>query len=142
MNDIGHKHQKPPFFACQTPASERRYRKKQFTHPQNTDLPPILHKNKKKTLSYPSKEDLASFEGRQKACRNGLVEPPKNGLLVPDLVPVAYEVLDAWKILIKGTSSCDSRPCLQVHVGQTGHDIQNCHGPNQTVQTVEASTYG
>lgn len=30
------------------------------------------------------------------------LEPPKNGLLVPDLIPVAYEVLDAWKLLIKG----------------------------------------
>ncbi|KAL8535551.1 hypothetical protein ACS0TY_011250 [Phlomoides rotata] len=25
------------------------------------------------------------------------LEPPKNGLLVPDLIPVAYEVLDTWK---------------------------------------------
>lgn len=32
------------------------------------------------------------------------LEPPKNGLLVPDLVPVAYEVFDAWKLLIKGLS--------------------------------------
>ncbi|KAI3714133.1 hypothetical protein L1987_72723 [Smallanthus sonchifolius] len=65
------------------------------------------------------------------------LEPPKNGLLVPDLVPVAYEVLDAWKILIKGLSqllhvipvhACSE--CSEVHVGQSGHDIQNCHGPN------------
>jgi len=32
------------------------------------------------------------------------LEPPKNGLLVPELVPVAYEVFDAWKLLIKGLS--------------------------------------
>lgn len=30
------------------------------------------------------------------------LEPPKNGLLVPDLVSVAYEVLDQWKVLVGG----------------------------------------
>lgn len=32
------------------------------------------------------------------------LEPPKNGLLVPELIPVAYEVLDNWKVLIRGLS--------------------------------------
>lgn len=32
------------------------------------------------------------------------LEPPKNGLLVPELVPVAYDVLDNWKVLIQGLS--------------------------------------
>lgn len=32
------------------------------------------------------------------------LEPPKNGLLVPELIPVAYEVLESWKVLIKGLS--------------------------------------
>ena len=32
------------------------------------------------------------------------LEPPKNGLLLPELVPVAYEVLDNWKVLIRGVS--------------------------------------
>lgn len=27
---------------------------------------------------------------------------PENGIHVPELIPVAYEVLDAWKSLIKG----------------------------------------
>lgn len=30
--------------------------------------------------------------------------PPKNGLLVPGLIPVAYQVLDAWMVLIKGVA--------------------------------------
>ncbi|KAJ8555713.1 hypothetical protein K7X08_013209 [Anisodus acutangulus] len=30
------------------------------------------------------------------------LEPSKNGLLVPDLIPVAYGLLDDWKLLIKG----------------------------------------
>lgn len=32
------------------------------------------------------------------------LEPPKNGLLVPGLIPVAYDVLNAWKVLIKGVA--------------------------------------
>lgn len=32
------------------------------------------------------------------------LQPPKNGVLVPELVPVAYQVLDAWKILINGVA--------------------------------------
>jgi hypothetical protein len=32
------------------------------------------------------------------------LEAPKNGLLVPELVPVAYDVLHNWKVLIRGLS--------------------------------------
>lgn len=32
------------------------------------------------------------------------LDPPKNGLLVPELIPVAYEVLEHWKVLIRGLS--------------------------------------
>ena len=32
------------------------------------------------------------------------LEAPKNGLLVLELVPVAYDVLDNWKVLIRGFS--------------------------------------
>ncbi|KAF8414314.1 hypothetical protein HHK36_002316 [Tetracentron sinense] len=64
------------------------------------------------------------------------LEPPKNGLLLSDLIPVAYEVLEAWKVLIKGLAQllhvipvhgCSN--CPEVHVGQHGHKIQDCHGP-------------
>ncbi|KAL8480176.1 hypothetical protein ACS0TY_026916 [Phlomoides rotata] len=64
------------------------------------------------------------------------LEPPKNGLLVPDLIPVAYEVLDTWKVLIKGLAqllhfipvhACSE--CSEIHVARFGHKIQNCHGP-------------
>lgn len=30
------------------------------------------------------------------------LEPPKNGLLVPELIPIAHEVLNAWEGLIRG----------------------------------------
>ncbi|KAL8228857.1 hypothetical protein R6Q57_013757 [Mikania cordata] len=130
---------KASIFACQTPAHNRRC-KKRTTHPQNTDLPPILPRNKKKPYPIPLKKILEASRADKKLAEMGIekpLEPPKNGLLVPDFIPVAYEVLDAWKILIKGLSqllhvipvhACSE--CSEVHVGQTGHDIQNCHGPN------------
>ncbi|RWR79969.1 APO protein 1, chloroplastic isoform X2 [Cinnamomum micranthum f. kanehirae] len=62
--------------------------------------------------------------------------PPKNGLLVHDLIPVAYEVLEAWKVLIKGLAQLLSvipvygcSECPEIHVGQVGHQIQDCRGP-------------
>lgn len=32
------------------------------------------------------------------------LEPPRNGILVPELIPVAHTVLENWKVLIKGLS--------------------------------------
>nr|XP_043608047.1 APO protein 1, chloroplastic isoform X1 [Erigeron canadensis]XP_043608048.1 APO protein 1, chloroplastic isoform X1 [Erigeron canadensis] len=120
---------------------DSRYRKKRLTHhhPQNTDLPPILSKTKKKPFPIPLKKILQTSRADKKLAEMGIekpLEPPKNGILVPDLVPVANEVLDAWKFLIRGLShllhvipvhACSE--CSEVHVGQTGHDIQSCHGP-------------
>ncbi|OIV98949.1 hypothetical protein TanjilG_07384 [Lupinus angustifolius] len=63
------------------------------------------------------------------------LEPPKNGLLVPHLVPVAYEVFDAWKLLIKGLAQLlhvipvhGCSQCSEVHVGQNAHHILDCAG--------------
>lgn len=64
------------------------------------------------------------------------LEPPKNGLVVPELIPVAYEVVGAWKILISGLArllhvvpvhACSE--CSDVHVALAGHNIQDCCGP-------------
>ncbi|XP_043696886.1 APO protein 1, chloroplastic-like [Telopea speciosissima] len=64
------------------------------------------------------------------------LQPPQNGILVPDLIPIAYDVLEAWKILIRGLGQLlyvvpvyDCSDCSEVHVGQTGHNFQDCHGP-------------
>ncbi|KAJ1403757.1 APO domain [Sesbania bispinosa] len=67
------------------------------------------------------------------------LEPPKNGLLVPDLVPVAYEVFDTWKLLIKGLAQLlhvipvhGCSECSEVHVAQAGHHILDCEGPTSS----------
>lgn len=73
--------------------------------PQNVDFPPVLPKKKKKPFPIPFKEIKQAAREDKKLAEMGIekpLEPPKNGLLVPELIPVAYEVLDAWKLLIKG----------------------------------------
>ncbi|PON78237.1 APO domain containing protein [Trema orientale] len=112
--------------------------KRQESYPQNVDLPPILPKKKKKPYPIPFKKIKQAAKQDKKLAERGIekpLEPPKNGLLVPDLIPVAYRVLDAWKILIKGVAqlwhvipvyACSE--CSEVHVAETGHRIQNCLG--------------
>lgn len=127
-------------FCCtgQTPA--RRFGlKKQELNTQNVDLPPILPKKKKKPFPIPFKMIRRAAKADKKLAEMGIekpLDPPKNGLLVPDLIPVAYEVLDYWKILIRGVAqllhvvpvyACSE--CSEIHVAHSGHDIRSCEGP-------------
>ncbi|XP_024021486.1 APO protein 1, chloroplastic [Morus notabilis] len=112
--------------------------RKQGSYPQNVDLPPILPKKKKKPFPIPLKKMKQAARQDKKLAEMGIekpLDPPKNGLLVPDLIPVAYHVLDAWKILIKGVAqllhvvpvyACSE--CSEVHVAQAGHQIKDCKG--------------
>ncbi|XP_021902383.1 APO protein 1, chloroplastic isoform X2 [Carica papaya] len=127
-------------FLCssQKPREDFPFKRKQV-RPQNVDLPPILPKRKKKPYPVPIKKILQASRKDKKLAQMGIekpLEPPKNGLLVPDLIPVAYEVLDAWKILIKGLAQLlhvipvyGCSECSEVHVAEAGHHIQNCCGP-------------
>ena len=80
-------------------------RKKQ--EPQNVDLPELHPKNKKKPFPVPIKKMLQASRRDKRLAQMHIekpLEPPKNGLLVLELVPVAHEVLDNWKVLIRGLS--------------------------------------
>lgn len=113
--------------------------KKHEKLPQNVDLPAKLPKKKKKPFPIPIKEILQAARADKKLAQMGIekhLEPPKNGLLVPKLVPVAHEVINAWKDLIRGVAqllhvvpvhACSE--CPEIHIAQTGHHIQNCCGP-------------
>lgn len=82
-----------------------RNKKQHEALPQNADLPPILPKNKKKPFPIPLKKILQASRADKKLAEMGIekhLEPPKNGLLVAELIPVAYELIDAWKVLIGG----------------------------------------
>lgn len=118
------------------PASKRHERYQQ--QPQNVDLPELHPKNKKKPFPVPIKKMLQASRQNRRLAQMRIekpLEPPKNGLLLPELVPVAYEVLDNWKVLIRGLSELlnvvtvyGCRKCPQVHVGPVGHEIQDCYG--------------
>ncbi|KAH6790706.1 APO RNA-binding protein [Perilla frutescens var. frutescens] len=107
--------------------------------PQNVDLPPILPKKKKKPYPIPLKKIQEAAKADKKLAQMGIekpLEPPRNGILVRDLIPVAYEVVDAWKVLIRGLAqllnvvpfhACSE--CSEIHVAHIGHEIQDCHGP-------------
>ncbi|XP_030546422.1 APO protein 1, chloroplastic isoform X2 [Rhodamnia argentea] len=122
--------------ASQRPRQDSSVKKKAL--PQNVDLPPVLPKKKKKPYPVPLKKILRESRMNKKLAQMGIekpLEPPKNGLLVPGLIPVAYDVLNAWKVLIKGVSqllhvipvyACSK--CPEVHVAETGHKIQDCLG--------------
>lgn len=69
--------------------------KKRHVSTQNVDLPPVLPKNKKKPYPIPFKQIQEAAKKDKKLAQMGIekhLDPPKNGLLVPTLVPVAYEV--------------------------------------------------
>lgn len=131
-----------PRFLCwnQAPKRNRPIRKKEGVPAQNVDLPPIVPKDKKKPYPIPLKEILKRGRADKKLTQLGIekpLEPPKNGLLVPELIPVAHEVLHAWKNLIKGLAqllhvipvyACSE--CSEVHVASDGHEIRDCRGPN------------
>jgi hypothetical protein len=94
------------FCASQRPRQNPSIRKEKPI-PQNVDFPPILPKKKKKPFPIPFKKIQKAAREDKKLAQMGIekpLEPPKNGLLVPDLIPLAYEVLDAWKVLIKGVA--------------------------------------
>ncbi|OMO74733.1 hypothetical protein CCACVL1_16492 [Corchorus capsularis] len=113
--------------------------KKQGVYPQNVDLPAELPKQKKKPFPIPFKEIKRAARKDKLLAERGIekpLEPPQNGLLAPDLIPVAHEVLDAWKLLIKGLAQLlhvipvyGCSECSEVHVAHTGHFIQECKGP-------------
>uniref|UniRef100_A0A2P2KP06 APO protein 1ic n=1 Tax=Rhizophora mucronata TaxID=61149 RepID=A0A2P2KP06_RHIMU len=112
--------------------------KKQELYPQNVNLPPVLPKRQKKPYPIPFKKIKQAARENKKLAQMGIempLEPPKNGLLVPALIPVAFDLLEAWKNLIKGVAqllhvipvyACSE--CSEVHVAQTGHKIQTCLG--------------
>lgn len=93
------------FFCVAQKARLDRDGNRQRKSPQNVDLPPDPPKNKKKPYAVPFRSIQRAARADKKLAQMGIekhLEPPKNGVLVPELIPVAYQVLDAWKSLIKG----------------------------------------
>lgn len=77
---------------------------------------------------------------RQESPCRVLEHPPDNGLLVPHLIKVAHQVhsarerfLDGVARLVKGEAAIPvkrCRFCSEVHIGEVGHEIRTCEGPD------------
>ncbi|KAJ8759668.1 hypothetical protein K2173_009755 [Erythroxylum novogranatense] len=123
-------------FASQMSRRDNTNKQKEF--PQNANLPPILPKRRKKPYPIPFKKIKQVAKENKRLAQMGIempLDPPKNGLLATDLIPVAYEVLEAWKVLIKGVAQLmhiipvhGCSECSEVHIAEIGHEIQNCLG--------------
>ncbi|KAL0013514.1 hypothetical protein SO802_000583 [Lithocarpus litseifolius] len=108
--------------------------------PQNADFPRYYSKKEKKPFPVPivelrraARERVKKMKGQPKRP----APPPKNGLLVKRLIPVAYDVFNAritlinnLKKLLKVVRVHACSCCNEIHVGPVGHPFRSCRGPN------------
>lgn len=107
-------------------------------YPQNADLPRYYSKREKKPFPVPIVELRRAARERQKSAKGKPrkpTPPPRNGMLVGSLVPVAYKVLNArvtlinnLKKLLKVVPVQACKHCNEIHVGATGHPFKSCRG--------------
>lgn len=108
------------------------------SHPQNSDLPRYYSKKEKKPFPVPILELRRAARERIKNARGKPrrpTPPPRNGMLVRSLIPVAYEVINARILLINNLKSLMKvvpvqacKYCNEIHVGQSGHPFKSCRG--------------
>lgn len=111
-------------------------------YPQNSDFPRYYSRKEKKPFPIPIVELRRNARERMKN-RDGKprrpIPPPKIGLLVKNLVPVAYRVYNAriklinnLKRLLKVVPVHACSWCNEVHVGLVGHPFKSCTGPRSS----------
>ncbi|KAF5445691.1 hypothetical protein F2P56_034726 [Juglans regia] len=112
--------------------------------PQNADFPRYYSRKEKKPFPTPvlelrraARERFKNSKGRPKKP----VPPPKNGLVVKSLVPLAYDVFNAritlinnLKKLLKVVRVHACSCCNEIHVGHVGHPFRSCRGQNANVR--------
>ncbi|KAK9677261.1 hypothetical protein RND81_11G131400 [Saponaria officinalis] len=113
-------------------------------HPQNSDFPKYYSKKEKKPFPVPIVELRRAARERLKKSRGQPrkpMPPPKNGLLVKSLIPLAYEVINARTLLINNlkkllkvvtVQAC--KYCNEIHVGPVGHPFRSCRGTRAAVR--------
>ncbi|MCO5596553.1 hypothetical protein L7F22_050618 [Adiantum nelumboides] len=104
--------------------------------PQNTDLHRPPPKNKKKPWITPPRPGGFLRKLKRGPPKLRRLRAPDNGLLVPKLIPVAHQVLEARKSVIhlvpklmKVVPVQTCKYCTDTHVGPVGHEIATCLGP-------------
>ncbi|KAJ9545600.1 hypothetical protein OSB04_025307 [Centaurea solstitialis] len=109
--------------------------------PQNVDLPQT-----KEAVSCTHRGAPASRQERMKNRKKGQPKraappPPKSGLLVQRMIPLAYTVLNARTALINNlkklltvvpVQAC--KYCNEIHVGPVGHPFRSCQGQNSSIR--------
>ncbi|XP_072991095.1 APO protein 2, chloroplastic-like [Typha latifolia] len=113
-------------------------------YPQNADLPRYYSKREKKPFPIPILELRRAARERLKKARGKPrkpTPPPRNGMLVRSLIPVAYEVLNArislinnLKRLMKVVPVHACKYCNEIHVGPTGHPFKSCRGMRSDIR--------
>nr|GEX52957.1 APO protein 2, chloroplastic [Tanacetum cinerariifolium] len=113
-------------------------------NPQNVDLPRYFSKKEKKPFPIPivelrraARERMKSSKGQPKRS----APPPKNGLLVQRMIPLAYAVLNARTSLINNLNKLIKvvpvlacKYCNEIHVGPVGHPFRSCQGQNSSIR--------
>ncbi|CAF2137244.1 BnaA02g08000D [Brassica napus] len=109
-------------------------------HPQNADAPKQYSKREKKPFPVPIVDLRRAARERVKNNKDKPkrpLPPPKNGMVVKSLVPLAYKVYNARIRLINNlhrlmkvvrVNACGW--CNEIHVGPYGHPFKSCKGPN------------
>ncbi|XP_021688583.1 APO protein 2, chloroplastic isoform X2 [Hevea brasiliensis] len=113
-------------------------------YPQNADFPRNYSRKEKKPFPVPivelrraARERLKNRKGRPK----GQAPPPKNGVVVKSLIPLAYDVFNARIIMINNLKkllkvvpvhACGW--CNEIHVGPVGHPFKSCKGKYATLR--------
>ncbi|PWZ29431.1 APO protein 2, chloroplastic [Zea mays] len=107
-------------------------------HAQNADLPRKYSKREKKPFPIPVLELRRRAKERMKAAQGKPKQPmppPKNGMLVRRLIPVAYKVYNARILLINNLKRLmkvvpvkGCKYCSEIHVGSVGHPFRTCRG--------------
>ncbi|CAH2069583.1 unnamed protein product [Thlaspi arvense] len=109
-------------------------------HPQNADAPKEYTRREKKPFPVPIVDLRRAARERVKNNKDKPrrpLPPPKNGMVVKSLVPLAYKVYNARIRLINNlhrlmkvvrVNACGY--CNEIHVGPYGHPFKSCKGPS------------
>ncbi|KAE9608316.1 hypothetical protein Lal_00026234 [Lupinus albus] len=112
--------------------------------PQNADFPRYYSKKEKKPFPTPIVELRRAARERLKRMKDVPRKPmsaPRNGLLVKNLIPTAYNVYNAritlinnLKKLLKVVPVHACGWCSEIHIGPVGHPFKSCKGAHSNIR--------
>ncbi|VFQ71345.1 unnamed protein product [Cuscuta campestris] len=113
-------------------------------NPQNADFPRYYSRKQKKPFPVPILELRRAARERLKnksSLPKRRLPPPREGLVVKELIPDAYKVMNAritlinnLKRLLKVVPLHACKWCNDIHVGPAGHPFKSCRGPQSSAR--------